>query len=149
MKFAAAGFIFSYNYDVALTKHDRQCLRRSKPLLSEMLKLNSTGMWLPNKFQDAISKLKEKTALNCHHTESVRAQAANLYKYFIDLRKIKSDVCIVCVLLLSVGMYPINYASNIATGSRSPDLLRDLCDIIVMNAPERKLEQDSELVRKW
>ena len=32
------------------------------------------------------------------------------------------------------------------TGSRSPDWLRDLCDIIIMNASERKLGQDSELV---
>ena len=43
-------------------------------------------------------------------------------------------------------MYPINYATDMKTGSRSPDWLRDLCDMITMNAPERKLGQDSEFV---
>ena len=71
LKFASAGFIFNYNYGENTLKHDCQGLGRFKPLLSEMLKLNSIGFWSPNMSQDAISKLEEKTALNCHHTESV------------------------------------------------------------------------------
>ena len=120
MKFTAAGIIFSYNYDVTSLKHDRQCLGRFKPLLSEMLKLNSNGLWLPNMLQDAISKLEEKTALNFQHTENVRAQAANLCKYFMDWRKFQNALFIVCVLFLSVGMYPINYAGNMTRGQGLP-----------------------------
>ena len=74
--------------------------------------------------QDAISTLEEKAALNFHNAESVRTQAAHLCKYFMDLRKIKSSLLIVCVLFLSVGMYPIHDAGNMTTGSRSHDWLR-------------------------
>ena len=111
-----------------------------------MLEINSSGLWLPNMLQDAISKLEEKAALNFHNIESVSAQASHVSKCFKDLKKINNALFIVCALFLSVGMYPINYAGNMTTGSMSPDWLRDLCDMITMNVRERKLKQDSELV---
>ena len=104
VKFAAAGFIFSYNYDVTSLKHDRRCLGCFKPLLSEMLKFNSNGLWLPNMLQDAISKLEETSALNFHNTESVRTQAAHLCKYYRDVKQIRSALFIVCIPLLTLSL---------------------------------------------
>ena len=94
IKFHRQGAIFTYDYHADCGKYDRMPLAKFTELLSNLLDLNPSGLWLPAVIQHAITLFENDHELSLHDLETTRIQASNFMRYFTDLRRTKG-ICLI------------------------------------------------------